>query len=91
MLLIFGIKGYIQQLAIVMLICQNCGNPAAHRIEERTRKFTLFFVPLFRVSRKLSLTCTFCAQTTAITAEQAEHYAATGRGTPSTIEAGPRP
>jgi len=90
MLLIFGIKGYIRQLAIVMLVCQNCRNPAAHRVEERTRKFTLFFVPLFQVSRKLSLTCTFCAQTTPINADQAAHYTSMGNGTPSTIEPAPR-
>jgi hypothetical protein len=89
MLLIFGIKGYISHLAIVMLVCQNCGNPAAHRVEEQTRKFTLFFVPLFRISRKHSLTCTFCAQTTSITTEQAERYAAMDGRTSSTIEPAP--
>ncbi len=91
MLLIFGIKGYIRQLAIVMLVCQNCGNPAAHRVQEQTRKFTLFFIPLFRVSRKQSLTCTFCGQTTSISAGQATRYASMGSGTPSTIEPAPRP
>ena len=90
MLLIFGTKGYARSLAIVMLVCQNCGNPAAHRVEERSRKFTLFFVPLFRISRKYSLTCTFCARTTPITAEAAEHYASMPGGTPSTIEPAPR-
>ena len=90
MLLIFGIKGYVSQLAIVMLVCQNCGNPAAHRVEERTRKFTLFFVPLFRISRKWSLTCTFCAQTTSISGDQTEHYTTMGRGTSSPIEPAPR-
>jgi hypothetical protein len=91
MLLIFGIKTYVSHLAIVMLVCQNCGNPAAHRVEERTRKFTLFFIPLFRVSRRQSLTCTFCAQTTSISAQQAEHYTSMGGGTSSTIEPAPRP
>ncbi len=90
MLLIFGIKGYISQLAIVMLICQNCQNPAAHRVQEIVRKFTLFFIPLFPVSRKRTLTCTFCAQTTSITAEQAQHYVAMGSGSSSTIEPAPR-
>jgi transcription elongation factor Elf1 len=90
MLLIFGLKGYVRQLAIVMLVCQNCGNPAAHRVEERTKKFTLFFVPLFQVSRKQSLTCTFCGQTTKITADQAARYGSMGAGTSSTIEPAPR-
>jgi hypothetical protein len=90
MLLIFGLKGYARQLAIVMLVGQNCGTPAAHRVEEHTRKFTLFFIPLFRVSRKYVLTCTFCAQTTVISAAQAEHYVSMGPGTPATIESAPR-
>jgi hypothetical protein len=90
MLLIFGIKGYVRQLAIVMLVCQSCGNPAAHRVLEHTRKFTLFFVPLFQVSRKRSLTCTFCGQTTSINAEQANRYASMDVGTPSPIEPAPR-
>ena len=90
MFLIFGVKGYIRALAVVMLVCQNCGNPAAHRVEERTRKFTLFFVPLFRFSRKHSLTCTFCAQTTPISAEQAERYSTMSNGTPASIEPAPR-
>lgn len=89
MFLIFGLKGYISQLAIVTLVCPNCGNPAAHRVEECTQKFTLFFVPLFRVSRKSLLTCTFCAQTTSITAEQVERYAVMGGGRPSRIEPAP--
>jgi hypothetical protein len=94
MLLIFGFKSYLRQLAIITLVCQNCGNPAAHRVVERIRKFTLFFVPLFRVSRKYSMTCTFCGQTTAITAEQAEHYARSAAGGPPSgqpIEPAPRP
>jgi hypothetical protein len=86
MLLIFGIKGYAKSLVIVMLVCQNCGTPAAHRIEEYVRKFTLFFVPLFRISRKYSMTCTFCAQTTSISEEQAQHAASTDPNRPTTIE-----
>jgi transcription elongation factor Elf1 len=75
MLLIWGFKSYLRQLAIVTLVCQSCGNPAAHRVVERTRKFTLFFIPLFPVSHKYILTCTFCGQATVITKDLADQYA----------------
>ena len=90
MLLIFGTKGYARTLAIVMLVCQSCGTPAAHRVAEYIRKFTLFFVPLFPISHKYSLTCTFCAHTTAITEDQAQRYVGMSSGTQPTIEPAPR-
>jgi hypothetical protein len=64
MLLIWGFKSYLTNLAIVTGVCSNCHNPAAHRIVKRVRKFTLFFIPLFPVSNKTFSTCTFCGMTT---------------------------
>jgi zinc-ribbon family len=75
-LVIFGFRAYIRSLAIVTLVCTRCGNPAAHRVIERVRKFTLFFVPLFPVSKTRSVTCTYCGQFSAISAEQADQYVA---------------
>jgi hypothetical protein len=73
-LLIWGFRSYIRQLAIVTLVCSRCGNPAAHRVVQRVRKFTLFFIPLFPVSKTRTVTCTFCGATTKITPEQADQY-----------------
>lgn len=78
-MIIFGFRSYLRGLGIVTLVCGACGRPAAHRIVERIRKFTLFFIPLFPVSKSRALACTFCGQTTAISAEQARQYLASAQ------------
>jgi hypothetical protein len=91
-LVIFGFRTYVRSLAIVTLVCGRCGNPAAHRVVERVRKFTLFFVPLFPVSKTRSVTCTYCGQLTPISAEQADQYvAAVTRSQAPAIESIPQP
>lgn len=69
-MIIFGTKGYLYQLAILTLLCGNCGNPSAHTLRKRVIKFTLFFVPLFPVSVKCMTQCTFCGAEQKLTAEQ---------------------
>ncbi|MDX2939085.1 zinc-ribbon domain-containing protein [Streptomyces ipomoeae] len=83
MLIIFGTKGYVYQLAILTLVCGQCGNPAAHTLRKRVTKFTLFFVPLFPVSTKYQTQCTFCGAEQRVDAEQAvrlQAQAASGAG-----------
>ncbi|MGW6292518.1 zinc-ribbon domain-containing protein [Streptomyces sp. NPDC055058] len=83
-MIIFGTKGYLYQLAILTLVCAQCGNPAAHTLRKRVTKFTLFFVPLFPVSTKYATQCTFCGAEQRVTAEQAEQLRAqaVGQGGP---------
>ncbi|MFJ7043718.1 zinc-ribbon domain-containing protein [Streptomyces sp. JV178] len=83
MLIIFGTKGYLYQLAILTLVCGQCGNPSAHTLRKRVTKFTLFFVPLFPVSTNYRTQCTFCGAEQKVTAEQAEQLQAQGAGGPS--------
>ncbi|MFF6879828.1 zinc-ribbon domain-containing protein [Streptomyces sp. NPDC012474] len=71
-MIIFGTKGYLYQLAILTLVCGQCGNPAAHTLRKRVTKFTLFFVPLFPISTKYLTQCTFCGAEQKVTGEQAE-------------------
>lgn len=73
-MIIFGTRIYTRALAVLMLVCQRCGNPAAHRVMERTTRFTLFFIPLFPIGSRRSLTCTFCGTTTPISKELAAQY-----------------
>ncbi|MFM9698934.1 zinc-ribbon domain-containing protein [Streptomyces europaeiscabiei] len=80
MLIIFGTKGYLYQLAILTLVCGQCGNPSAHTLRKRVTKFTLFFVPLFPVSTKYQTQCTFCGAEQKVTAEQAEQLQAQNAG-----------
>jgi hypothetical protein len=92
MLLIWGFKNYLTNLAIVTGVCSNCGNPAAHRIVRRVRKFTLFWIPLFPVSNKTYSTCTFCGTTTQLDdASRDAALAAAAAAGPPTIPIEPSP
>ncbi|MFI0541921.1 zinc-ribbon domain-containing protein [Streptomyces sp. WSLK1-3] len=76
MLILFGTKGYLYQLAILTLVCGRCGNPAAHTLRKRVTKFTLFFVPLFPISTKYATQCTFCGAENKVSADEAEQLQA---------------
>ncbi|NDZ83629.1 MULTISPECIES: zinc-ribbon domain-containing protein [unclassified Streptomyces] len=81
-MIIFGSRGYIYQLAILTLVCGQCGNPSAHTLRKRVTKFTLFFVPLFPFSTKYATQCTFCGVENRTTKEQAEQLLAQSAGQP---------
>jgi hypothetical protein len=85
-MIIWGTRSYIQQLAMLMLLCGRCGNPAAHALRKRVTKFTLFFIPLFPISSKYSTQCTFCGTQTSVPKEQAEQLL-----TQVTAQAQPQP
>lgn len=72
MLLIFGFRVYSDLLATVAYVCENCGQHAAHHLTRRTRKATLFFLPLFPVSTTYADTCTYCGRVLRVPREQAE-------------------
>lgn len=71
MLLIWGYRTRILQLAMVTFLCGQCRNPSAHALRKRVTKFTLFFIPLFPISVKYFTQCTFCGCTNRITKEDA--------------------
>ncbi|MGR8008289.1 zinc-ribbon domain-containing protein [Streptomyces hypolithicus] len=81
-MIIFGSKGYLYQLAMLTLVCGNCGNPAAHTLKKRVSKFTLFFVPLFAFSTKYSTQCTFCGAEHPVGKEQADQLQAQAQAAP---------
>jgi hypothetical protein len=84
-MIIFGTKGYLYQLAILTLVCGQCGNPSAHTLRKRVTKFTLFFVPLFPISTKYTTQCTFCGAQQKLPREQADQLLAQS----AAAEAGP--
>ncbi|MFF4656437.1 zinc-ribbon domain-containing protein [Streptomyces sp. NPDC001381] len=71
-MIIFDTSVYSCQLAILMLTCRHCDTPAAHMVTKYVTKFTLFFVPLFPVSRSYALQCTFCGMGQAVPKEWVE-------------------
>lgn len=79
MLLIFGTKGYREILGVLTLVCRYCGHPAAHRIEQLTNKFTLFFIPLFTVSTHFGMQCAMCGAESQLDRAEAEELRGTLR------------
>lgn len=71
MLIIWGYRRYLQQLAMLTFLCGNCGNPAAHTLSRAVTKFTLFFIPLFPISSKYFTQCTFCGASRRVPKEEA--------------------
>ncbi|MEU4032739.1 zinc-ribbon domain-containing protein [Streptomyces collinus] len=82
-MIIFGTSGYLYQLAVLMLTCPRCGNPAAQTVRKYVTKFTLFFVPLFPLSTRWTIQCTFCGREQAVLKEWAEQSQAQAAGAPA--------
>lgn len=88
-MIIFGTRGYLYQLAVLTMVCGWCGNPAAHTLRKRVTKFTLFFVPLFPFSTKYATQCTFCGGERQIPKEQADGLLAQAQGARTAIRTAP--
>ena len=73
--LIFGIGVSETPLATPFLRCEACGNQAPHRLTKQSRRFSLFFIPLFSVGSKYFDICTSCGRTLEVGREQAEMVA----------------
>ena len=73
MLLIFGFHTTARVLATREGTCARCGQHAAHQVLESKRRFTLFFIPVFRVgAARFFDTCTACGLQTELTKAQAQ-------------------
>lgn len=60
MFFIWGVRRYVQQLAVLVARCSAQGHTAAHRLVRKRTKFTLFFVPLIPINTSYLLVCTMC-------------------------------
>jgi len=58
--IIVGTTDYHRVLGRFVLRCPGCGRHVVHQLLQYGSKFTLFFVPLFPVSRRYHLTCGGC-------------------------------
>lgn len=86
-MIIFGFRTFVKVLATLTLVCQRCGNPAAHRLVQRSRWFTLFFVPVIPLGVRRYSTCTFCGATHNLTKQDAQRLV--GAGQPPTAAPAP--
>lgn len=72
-MIIFGFKTLAKLLATLSYVCNNCAQPAAHRIFTRWRWFSLFFVPVIPLGGKRYYdTCIACGRTVRLSREHAE-------------------
>ena len=74
-MLIIGLGETETLLSTLVFTCETCGNHAAHQLTKRSRKFSLFFVPLLSVGTKYLDSCTACGRIIQVTREQAERAA----------------
>ncbi|GAA1263064.1 zinc-ribbon domain-containing protein [Arthrobacter pascens] len=70
MILLFGLKTVLRPLPGRSATCQSCGLFFHHHLEERSTKFTLFFIPVFTTSRSYRITCSNCGQMSTISSRQ---------------------
>jgi hypothetical protein len=90
-MIIYGWKRYVRVLAVLTLVCQQCATPAEHVLRRLTTKVTLFFIPLFPISRRHTLACTGCNAENKISREQADQLLASSAQQPQAQHAGPPP
>jgi uncharacterized Zn finger protein len=66
----FGVSETL--LSTHVFSCETCGNHAAHQLIKRSRRFSLFFIPLFSVGTTYLDSCTACGRVIEVSKEQAE-------------------
>ena len=89
MILLFGTRATESLLVVVAFLCNFCGRHAQQEVYERVNRFTLFFIPLFRVSTRYFVTCTNCRGTTELTRQQVDNSMQWARSNPS-VQQGPQ-
>lgn len=77
-MLIYGWKTYVQVLAVLRLVCGQCGNASEHVLRKLTTKFTLFWIPLFPINKKHMLFCPACQHEQRLDGAQAKELMAMG-------------
>lgn len=70
MFILFGLRTVQHPLPGRPASCQRCGRFVHHGLEERSSKFTLFFIPVFTTSRSYRITCSNCGTVNSLTRRQ---------------------
>jgi hypothetical protein len=79
-MLIFGLTASDTVLGTLGYPCDYCGNNAPHHLVRRTRKISLFFIPILPISTKYLDTCTACGRVIDVPRQQAEAAVSQGQG-----------
>ncbi|MGO1560493.1 hypothetical protein CZ771_09900 [Actinomycetales bacterium JB111] len=71
-MIIWGSRTSRKHILTTNFPCSRCHNPAAQHLYLLVTRFTLFFIPLFPLSKKRVLECTFCGAQSLLSKEQAD-------------------
>jgi hypothetical protein len=71
MLIIFGFRSRVKNVAMLQLACRN-GHVAAHRLVKIVRWFTLFFIPVIPFHTRYVTACSHCGMQAKWTKQEAE-------------------
>jgi hypothetical protein len=71
-LIILGLTSRDNLLGTVSYVCEHCGQPGAHQLIERVRRFSVFFIPLIPLGSRHFDTCTVCGRTIERSQQQVE-------------------
>ncbi|GAP55359.1 hypothetical protein AHiyo6_19240 [Arthrobacter sp. Hiyo6] len=66
MLILFGVRTVLRALPGRATTCRRCGLFVEHLLEERATKFSVFFIPIFTLSKDYRITCTNCGERSAL-------------------------
>ncbi|MET8145050.1 zinc-ribbon domain-containing protein [Sphaerisporangium sp. NPDC005288] len=75
MFILFGLRTTIHPLGTLRSACRVCGTVAAQMLSERVTRFSLFFVPLFRLRTRYAAQCTACGATYGLSRQEATRSA----------------
>ncbi|MEI5582630.1 MULTISPECIES: zinc-ribbon domain-containing protein [unclassified Agromyces] len=73
MFLIMGVTPRDRVITEVTFVCEYCGVAALQHVVESASRFSVFFIPLFAVSKSYFVACSNCGGMTSLTKEQATH------------------
>src|SRR3712207_8713952 len=59
-ILLFGTRAFLEPIVTVTFVCAFCGLSVPQQVYRRVNRFTLFFIPLFTVSRRHFVECSNC-------------------------------
>ncbi len=74
-MLIIGFAMTETLLATLFFVCETCGQQAAHELSKRSKRFSLFFIPLFSIGTTYVDRCDACARVLEVSRDQAEKAA----------------
>lgn len=75
-MIIFGRRGYEKEIGNTNIVqqCPHCNNTVTYKGIEYGTKFSLFFVPLFPISKERMIVCPICKHGYKVNKEEMEKY-----------------